>query len=101
MWPVSIFFEGRSETFVRRPNTLNPSGSLGSPTTSPPFQNPNDACSLKADMPHSIPLYMNVGLLHFSVSSHSGHAACTVSRMWVRIGLAKSADFAMYASTRG
>jgi hypothetical protein len=43
---------------------------------------------------------MKAGAPHFNVSSTSGHAECTVSRMRMRIGCAKGAAFAMYASTR-
>src|SRR2546428_9759139 len=58
-------------------------------------------CPLKAAMPQRmLPLYVNEGQLHFNVSSASGQPACTTPRRYVRIGLAKSADFAMYASMR-
>ncbi len=70
-------------------------------TTRAPFQKPNVQCCLNDAMLHSIPLYMKWGKLHFIVSSTSGQAPCTTWRRWVRIGLAKSADLAMYASTRG
>src|SRR6476646_9056025 len=40
-------------------------------------------------------------MLHFIVSCTSGQASCTTSRRCVRIGCANSAEFAMYASTRG
>src|ERR1051325_2071946 len=40
-------------------------------------------------------------MLHFSVSSASGQAACTVARICSRIGRANSADLAIYASMRG
>src|SRR5579872_4575142 len=69
-------------------------------TMSEPFQKPKTACCLNAAMLQSIPWYMKCGKLHFIVSSTSGHAAWIVSRSPVRIGFAKSAAFAMYASTR-
>src|SRR5665213_1614346 len=40
-------------------------------------------------------------MLHFIVSSTSGHAACTIARTCVRIGFANSGDLSMYASMRG
>src|SRR5262245_38330879 len=65
------------------------------------FQKPNVQCALYDANPPSMPLYMNVGCPHFTVSSTSGHASCTTARMWVRIGCANVGDFLMYASIRG
>jgi hypothetical protein len=67
-----------------------------SPTTCAPFQKPNAACSLNDAMLQRIPSsYMKCGNDHFTVSSTSGHAACTTARRCVRMGFAKSADFSM------
>ncbi len=93
-YAASVFFDGRSAIFVILPK-FPIAISDRSPTTSEYFQNPKVACCLNAPMPHRIPLYMKAGMLHFRASSTSGTAACTTSRMCVRIGLAKSADFAM------
>ena len=59
------------------------------------FQKPKAQCCLKEAILHRIPSYMKCGKFHFMVSSTVGHAACTTSRRWVRIGLAKSAELAM------
>jgi len=40
-------------------------------------------------------------MLHLIVSTTPGHARCTTARRRSRIGRAKGADFAMYASTSG
>src|SRR6185437_7714735 len=65
------------------------------------FQSPKEQCCLKAAILQSIePLFSKKGIPHLIVSVASGQALCTRLRKWFRMGLAKSADLAIYASMR-